>query len=70
MAEYVYEGAGPVVGDDGGIVHPGDVRDFSEAPDGPPWRPLEEEPEPPPPVKPPVPPATTPAAAPAKPEGM
>lgn len=56
---YVYEGPGPVVDEDNEIVHPGDIWDFEQEPDCPPWRPLDPEPGPPPP--PAAPPATTPA---------
>ena len=70
MAEYEYKGPQPAVGDDGELVHPGDAREFSEAPDCPPWELVPgQEPESPPPPPPP-PPVTTPAAPAAKPEGM
>jgi hypothetical protein len=58
MAEYVYEGPGPVE-DEGELVHPGDIRDFGEEPDCPPWRRLD--PEPAPAGDPPPPAAVTPA---------
>jgi hypothetical protein len=38
MAEYEYAGPNPVTGEDNEIVHPGDVRDFEQEPDCPPWR--------------------------------
>lgn len=61
MPEYVFEGPQPDVTGAGELVHPGDVRDFEEEPDCPPWRLLEEEaPAPPPPAA--GTPATTPAA--------
>lgn len=37
MADYEYKGPGPAVGDDGELVHPGDVREFDAEPDCPPW---------------------------------
>jgi hypothetical protein len=37
--EYVFEGPGPVERD-GGIIRPGDVRDFATEPDWGPWRPV------------------------------
>jgi hypothetical protein len=60
MAEYEYTGPNPVTGEDNEIVHPGDVRDFGDEPDCPPWRPLGE-PEDAPPPPPAVTPETTPA---------
>lgn len=42
MANYVYEGAGPAVDPVCGLVHPGDVRQFEQEPDCPPWRLLSE----------------------------
>jgi hypothetical protein len=40
MARYEYEGPGPHDDGGGGIVRPGDVREFAEEPDWGPWRPL------------------------------
>lgn len=58
MAEYRYRGPGPEE-HDGGIVHPGDVREFDEEPGWGLWElvPGAEPASPPPPV---TPPATTP----------
>jgi hypothetical protein len=36
--KYIYEGPGPQDDGDGGIVRPGDVRDFGQEPDWGPWR--------------------------------
>lgn len=64
MAEYEYKGPHPVAGDAGELVHPGDVREFGDPPDCPPWELIEEEaPAPPPPPPPPA--APTPATKPA-----
>lgn len=53
MAEYEYKGPQPAVGDDGELVHPGDVREFGEPPDCPPWELVPgQEPESPPPAAP------------------
>ena len=41
MTDYVYQGPGPVVTPEGEIVHPNDVRGFTEDP-GAPWRLLSE----------------------------
>ncbi len=57
--QYRYAGPNPAEDPDGELVHPGDVRDFDDEPDCPPWRSLDPEPDPPPP------PATTPAITPA-----
>jgi hypothetical protein len=68
VARYVYEGPGPQPGDDGGITRPGDVREFSEAPAGGPWRLMEDTgplaaPEPPVSLPQPPSPAAGPDAA-------
>jgi hypothetical protein len=63
---YVYEGPGPHVDAELGLVRPGDVRWFDEEPSWGPWRPLGDAMlaasapvlEPPPPA-----PASTPAAS-------
>lgn len=83
--KYAYNGPGPQEDPDGGLVRPGDVREFSEAPDWGPWLPVDDgadsdsaAPAVPAPATPPVtPPAavsqpqsTPPAAPAAKPEGM
>ena len=39
---YAYEGPGPHQDPIAGLVRPGDVRNFDEAPDWGPWRPLSE----------------------------
>jgi hypothetical protein len=44
MAEYEYTGPGPHPDRDGGIVRPGDVREFEQEPDWGPWRLLEDDP--------------------------
>lgn len=49
MAEYVFRGPQPDVDDAGELVHPGDVREFSDPPDCPPWE-LVPGQEPPPPA--------------------
>jgi len=38
MAQYQYAGPGPHDDGEGGIVRPGDVREFGEEPDWGPWR--------------------------------
>ncbi len=54
--KYVYRGPVPVADEAGELVHPLDVREFDQAPDCPPWQPLEEPaaaaPPPPPPMTP------------------
>jgi len=41
MASYVYEGGNPRGDGDGGLVRPGDVREFDSEPAWGPWRLLE-----------------------------
>ena len=48
--QYRYAGPHPVTDEDGQAVHPGDVREFEEAPGWGPWEPPEEPPPPPRPV--------------------
>lgn len=57
--KYEFRGPVPVTDENGELLHPLDVREFSEAPDCPPWRLIEEPPaeEPPAPADPPVTPA-------------
>lgn len=42
---YVYEGPGPLDDGDGGLVHPGDIREFEEEPDWGLWRELRDDEE-------------------------
>ena len=60
--QYTYPGPGPQEDGDGGVVRPGDTRDFDQAPDWGPWEPsggAESDP--------PAPAAPAPAPAPDKP---
>lgn len=43
MARYTYTGPGPHDDDAGGLVHPGDVREFDEEPGWGPWELLPED---------------------------
>ncbi len=62
---YRYAGPQPVPDPSGEVVHPGDTREFSTAPDCPPWEPLEApEPVPPVPAKEPAPAASLTARTP------
>jgi hypothetical protein len=69
MAQYEYAGPGPIGDGDGGIVRPGDVREFGAEPDWGPWRLLDEPPEAaetpsqPPATGAPAPPPVSPGAA-------
>lgn len=66
MARYEYAGPGPHDDGQGGIVRPGDVRDFAAEPSWGPWRLLDEPAAPETSEKPSEPPPTpTPAPAPA-----
>jgi hypothetical protein len=38
VPEYEYQGPGPHEDDEGGIVRPGDVREFAEEPNWGPWQ--------------------------------
>lgn len=39
---YVFQGPMPVNDPELGLIHPGDVRDFEQEPDQPPWKRLSE----------------------------
>ena len=43
MARWRYVGPGPQEDPEGGIVRPGDVREFDAMPDWGPWEPVEDE---------------------------
>ena len=63
MTRYRFSGPMPGPGPDGDLVHPGDERELADAPDCPPWEPLEDPaPEAPAPAKAPK-PAKQPAPA-------
>ena len=53
MAEYRYAGPHPVPGEEGELVHPGDVREYAAEPGWGPWELLGEPDVPPPADDPP-----------------